>query len=248
MTRSTANRRDPARPVAAAAARPRLGTRLRAGCSRWPERPTSLIEWAGASPAVSAAARVRGDTAARLPGKAIPADARVRGRVPAGARTCAVARVGRSAGAQVRICARRPSGRDAGCVVSARVVAVLNRKGGAGKTSLTKDVGFPLTELGVRVLQIGLDPQCSLEVLAGLGFDTPPDRTASRLLMPEEFGDTPPLEAVMHQTRWGTWLVPASKLLASAERALGDPAAAAPTSGSSAALTASTSPSGSGWC
>ena len=29
------------------------------------------------------------------------------------------------------------------------MVAVLNRKGGAGKTSLTKDLGFALSELGV---------------------------------------------------------------------------------------------------
>jgi chromosome partitioning protein len=99
---------------------------------------------------------------------------------------------------------------------------VLNRKGGAGKTSLTKDLGFALAEHGVRVLQVGLDPQSSLEVLAGLGFDTPPDRTVSRLLMPEEFGDTPDLDTVVHETVWGTCLVPASKALASAERALGE--------------------------
>jgi chromosome partitioning protein len=106
--------------------------------------------------------------------------------------------------------------------VSAVVVAVLNRKGGAGKTSLTKDLGFALADRGVRVLQVGIDPQSSLEVLAGLGFDTPPDRTVSRLLMPEEFGDTPDFGAVVHETRWGTWLVPASKALAAAERALGE--------------------------
>src|SRR3954452_10644171 len=106
--------------------------------------------------------------------------------------------------------------------MSALIVAVLNRKGGAGKTSLTKDLGFALAERGTRVLQVGLDPQSSLEVLAGLGFDTPPDLTVSRLLMPEEFGDTVGLEAVVHETRWGTWLIPASKALASAERALGE--------------------------
>jgi chromosome partitioning protein len=108
-------------------------------------------------------------------------------------------------------------------VVSAVVVAVLNRKGGAGKTSVTKDLGFALAELGVRVLQVGLDPQSSLEVLAGLGFDTRPDRSVSRLLMPEEFRGAGPLEAVVHATPWGTELVPASKALATAERALGDP-------------------------
>lgn len=102
------------------------------------------------------------------------------------------------------------------------VIAVLNRKGGAGKTSVTKDLGYALAERGVRVLQVGLDPQSSLEVLAGLGFDTPPDRTVSRLLMPDEFGDAAGLEAVVRQTPWGTQLVPASKALAMAERALGE--------------------------
>ena len=99
--------------------------------------------------------------------------------------------------AHVRSCASRPHGRSA---ISALVVAVLNRKGGAGKTSLTKDLGFALSEFGVRVLQVGLDPQSSLEVLAGLGSDTPPDRTVSRLLMPEEFRDAGALEDVVHQS------------------------------------------------
>src|SRR3954454_18814070 len=106
--------------------------------------------------------------------------------------------------------------------MSALVVAVHNRKGGAGKTTLTKDLGFAFAQAGVRVLQVGLDPQSSLEVLAGLGFDTPPDRTVSRLLMPEEFGDPGALERVMHETRWGTWLGPASKALASGEGARGE--------------------------
>ena len=69
-----------------------------------------------------------------------------------------------------------------------------------------------------------MDPQSSLEVLAGLGFDTPPERTVSRLLMPEEFGDDGELlETVVHETPWAAALVPASKALATAERALGEP-------------------------
>ena len=48
--------------------------------------------------------------------------------------------------------------------MSAAVVAVLNRKGGAGKTSLTKDLGFALADAGARGLQVGLDPQSSLFV------------------------------------------------------------------------------------
>lgn len=102
------------------------------------------------------------------------------------------------------------------------VIAVLNRKGGAGKTSLTKDLGYALVAEGQRVLQVGLDPQSSLEVLAGVGFDMPPARTVARLLMPEEFGPGDPLSAVVHDTPWAADLVPASKALAAAERALGD--------------------------
>jgi chromosome partitioning protein len=102
------------------------------------------------------------------------------------------------------------------------VIALLNRKGGTGKTSVTKDLGHALAVRGVRVLQVGLDPQSSLEVLAGLGFDTPPERTVSRLLLPEEFHRAGPMLQVVHTTPWETELVPASKALATAERALGD--------------------------
>ena len=101
-------------------------------------------------------------------------------------------------------------------------VAVLNRKGGVAKTTLTKDLGYALVASGLRLLQVGLDPQSSLEVLAGLGFDTPPERTVARLLLPEEFVDAP-LPDVVHGTPWAAELVPASKALATAERALVDP-------------------------
>lgn len=101
-------------------------------------------------------------------------------------------------------------------------VAVLNRKGGVAKTSVTKDLGYALVATSLRVLQVGLDPQSSLEVLAKLGSDTPPQQTVARLLMPEEFPDDP-LEQLVHATPWAADLVPASKALATAERALGDP-------------------------
>jgi chromosome partitioning protein len=102
-------------------------------------------------------------------------------------------------------------------------IAVLNRKGGVGKTTLTKDLSHALVAGGRRVLVVGLDPQASLEVVAGLGFDTSPEQTVSRLLLPEEFPAGEPLDAVVHATPWAAALVPASKALASAERALGEP-------------------------
>ena len=103
------------------------------------------------------------------------------------------------------------------------VIAVLNRKGGVGKTSVTKDLAYALVATGQRVLQVGLDPQSSLEVLAGLGFDTPAARTVARVLMPEEFADAGGLDDVVHATPWAADLIPASKALATAERALGEP-------------------------
>jgi chromosome partitioning protein len=123
----------------------------------------------------------------------------------------------------VRSCASAHRDAWAGVVVVSVVVAVLNRKGGAGKTSLTKDLSYALVAAGQRVLQVGLDPQSSLEVLAGLGFDTPPERTVSRLLLPEEFSDLDAPGWVVHATPWAAELVPASKALATAERALGEP-------------------------
>jgi chromosome partitioning protein len=102
-------------------------------------------------------------------------------------------------------------------------IAVLNRKGGVGKTSVTKDLAYALAASGQRVLQVGLDPQSSLEVLAGLGFDTPAPRTVARVLMPEEFTAAAERDGVVHSTPWAADLIPASKALATAERALGEP-------------------------
>lgn len=103
------------------------------------------------------------------------------------------------------------------------VIAVMNRKGGVGKTTLTKDLSYEFVRLGLRTLNIELDPQSSLAVIAGLGLFTPPDRTASRLLLPEEFTDTA-LDAVFHDAPWEATLIPAGSSLAVAERALSDTA------------------------
>ena len=129
------------------------------------------------------------------------------------------------------------------------VIAVLNRKGGAGKTSVTKDLGYAMAERGVRVLQVGLDPQSSLEVLAGLGFDTPPDRTVTRLLMPEEFRDVGALDAVVHDTSVGnaSSCRPARRSPPPSARSARSAAAARP-SGSSAAWSSSARPSAGTWC
>src|SRR5687768_10611814 len=43
-----------------------------------------------------------------------------------------------------------------------KVVAVVNNKGGVGKTTVTANLGAGLANMGMRVLMIDLDPQSSL--------------------------------------------------------------------------------------
>ena len=50
----------------------------------------------------------------------------------------------------------------------ARVTAVVNQKGGCGKTTTTFNLGVALQRLGRRVLLVDLDPQAALSVSAGI--------------------------------------------------------------------------------
>ena len=50
----------------------------------------------------------------------------------------------------------------------AQTIAVSNQKGGVGKTTSTLNLGVALTELGMKVLMIDLDPQASLTISIGL--------------------------------------------------------------------------------
>lgn len=50
----------------------------------------------------------------------------------------------------------------------AQIIAMSNQKGGVGKTTSTLNLGVALTELGMKVLMIDLDPQASLTISIGL--------------------------------------------------------------------------------
>lgn len=42
-----------------------------------------------------------------------------------------------------------------------KIITVVNRKGGCGKTTTTKNLGYELAKLGYRVLLVDYDPQCN---------------------------------------------------------------------------------------
>ena len=85
-----------------------------------------------------------------------------------------------------------------------RKIAVYNRKGGVGKTTLTKDLAWEFARLGMRVAVVELDPQCSIAELAGLGFDTPPEQTVARLLLYPDVGmAATDIRGAVHDSPWG---------------------------------------------
>lgn len=61
-------------------------------------------------------------------------------------------------------------------------VAVINQKGGVGKTIITLNAGAALAELGYRVLIVDLDPQGNLTEAAGLPESLPPATLANAML------------------------------------------------------------------
>lgn len=61
-------------------------------------------------------------------------------------------------------------------------LAVINQKGGVGKTAITVNLGAALAEMGYRVLLIDLDPQGHLTEACGVAETTRPATLAAALL------------------------------------------------------------------
>jgi len=95
----------------------------------------------------------------------------------------------------------------------AQVIALMNQKGGVGKTTTTISLGAALAELGQRVLLVDMDPQGSL----GVGLGTEPhglDTTIYNLLMHD---GTNPDEVIVETAQERLHLLPANIDLAAAE-------------------------------
>jgi chromosome partitioning protein len=96
-----------------------------------------------------------------------------------------------------------------------KIVAVINQKGGVGKTTTTVSLGAALARLGKQVLLLDLDPQANLT----LHVDRRPDletSTVTQLLVE----DRPLAELVQPTTTPGMFVVPADTSLGGVEQVL----------------------------
>jgi chromosome partitioning protein len=95
-----------------------------------------------------------------------------------------------------------------------RTIAIINRKGGCGKTTATVNIAAALGESGRRTLLLDLDPQGSASSWLGAGPNDQRD-------LFEAFLGTRSLADLAEPTRaFGVDLVPASSWLVTAERTL----------------------------
>ena len=92
-----------------------------------------------------------------------------------------------------------------------RIIALMNQKGGVGKTTTTVNLGAALAELGFTVCLIDLDPQAHLTI--NYGFEPQPDTVSLYHVLIEEHGF---LEA-LHKIDDRISLVPSTIDLAAAE-------------------------------
>jgi chromosome partitioning protein len=92
-----------------------------------------------------------------------------------------------------------------------RIIAVMNQKGGVGKTTTTVNLGAALAELGSKVLLIDLDPQAHLTI--NYGIEMPEDAMS----LYDVLVDEKPLTDAMQPAGERISLVPSSIDLAAAE-------------------------------
>lgn len=98
-----------------------------------------------------------------------------------------------------------------------RVIAIINEKGGVGKTTTTANLGGAIAAAGKKVLLIDIDKQSSLTKLVGfkVGDSYQADKTVNEVLM----GVIEAKEAI-YPKRKNLWVMPSSSVMGDTEYAL----------------------------
>jgi chromosome partitioning protein len=92
-----------------------------------------------------------------------------------------------------------------------RIIALMNQKGGVGKTTTTVNLGAALAEAGRRVCLIDLDPQAHLTINYGV------EPTANVTSLYDVLCDDAPFLSAIHKVDENVALIPSSIDLAAAE-------------------------------
>jgi chromosome partitioning protein len=102
------------------------------------------------------------------------------------------------------------------------VIAIINHKGGVGKTTTTVNLGAALQELGRRVLLVDLDPQASLTIHLGLQRPEALPANVGHALAAALNGEpAPTFREILIASPAGLDLIPSGNRLADAEPVLG---------------------------
>ncbi|MCC6322442.1 MAG: ParA family protein [Phycisphaerales bacterium] len=122
--------------------------------------------------------------------------------------------------------ARSKTGAKAAVPPQSRTIALMNQKGGVGKTTTTVNLAAAIAQLGRRVLLVDLDPQAHATLHLGVepagGESETPRPSVYDVLLDPAF----PAESALRKVRDNLWLLPAETDLAALETELAavDPA------------------------